>query len=98
MLRALIWWAARYERYYFRHIGELPSDCWTSVRYEELCRHPEATVRRVLAFLGAEPLAPLDYAREIAPRAVPRLPEVEQHRGLIGRRLGRTLQHHGYQW
>ena len=36
-------------------LARLPRSQWTDVRYEELCLQPEATLRRLCAFLGVDP-------------------------------------------
>lgn len=36
-------------------LAGLPRDRWTEVRYEELCGDPDATIRRLSAFLGLDP-------------------------------------------
>ena len=41
-------------RYYLDHIESVPRSDYVEVRYEDLCAEPEATLRRVLGFLGIE--------------------------------------------
>ncbi len=36
-------------------LSRLPRDRWTESRYEELCRDPAATLRRLFAFIGVDP-------------------------------------------
>lgn len=36
-------------------LARMPRNRWTEVRYEELCADPEATLRRLLAFLDLDP-------------------------------------------
>jgi hypothetical protein len=38
-------------------VAQLDPSRWTEVRYETLCRAPEATIRRLFAFMGVEPSA-----------------------------------------
>lgn len=35
----------------------VPRDCWTAVRYEELCEDPAATLQRLFSFIGVDTVA-----------------------------------------
>ena len=47
-------------------IAQLEPGRWTEVRYEELCTQPEATLRKLLAFVGVDPDRPRPEFRAIA--------------------------------
>lgn len=64
-------------RYFIDHVSELPRDCFISLTYEELCRHPEATIGEILDFLGV-PVQNSHLGEEISPRPVKLLPEVKR--------------------
>ena len=40
-----------------RLVGRLPVDCWIKVKYEDLCRTPDATLNELFKFLGLDPAA-----------------------------------------
>ena len=48
------------------------------VTYEDLCKTPEATIFKILAFLKLKPKSTLDYKSLIQPRPVNLLPEVKR--------------------
>lgn len=56
------------------------------VTYDELCAQPQATMRRVMDFLGLSPDVEPDYAQFIAPRSRPLLPRIAHNRARIERR------------
>jgi hypothetical protein len=51
-VRVVCWQVARTARYFLDNVGALPETDHISVRYEDLCREPDAVVNRILAFLG----------------------------------------------
>jgi hypothetical protein len=50
--RVVSWQVARTARYFVDNVGALAASDHLSVRYEDLCRDPDAVVNRILAFLG----------------------------------------------
>jgi hypothetical protein len=38
-----------------RHLADMPPDAHTSVRYEDLCRAPQAVMRQLFVFIGVDP-------------------------------------------
>lgn len=55
-------------RYYLRHFHELPAEDVISLRYEDLCREPDAHMKRITNFLGVVPRQGIAYGSKIAPR------------------------------
>jgi hypothetical protein len=82
--------------YYARHIGELPAGAYVDVGYEELCRQPDETIRRILVFAPAVPSPGFSCASEIAPRPVRLLPEVERVRPWLETIFVSQLAYFGY--
>jgi hypothetical protein len=62
------WQVARTARYFLDNVGALPPADHLSVRYEDLCRDPEAVVNRVLLFLGEAENHEVRYQDFIRPR------------------------------
>jgi hypothetical protein len=87
---------ARAADYYLDHIGELPQSRRTWVRYEDLCRSPDETVREVMELLNLTPKAQPDLAAHISPRPSRLLPVVEAHLPEVGPRLARYCEAFGY--
>ena len=67
--------SARMLKYYLAHFKELPPEDCISLRYEDLCREPDANMKRITDFLGAHPPASITYRDKIAPRESKRAPE-----------------------
>lgn len=74
-------------RYFLDNVSQLPPDDYVSIRYEDLCRDPNATIRGILDWLDLKEPSPYDYATLIQPRESPLLKEIDSHRDLIARRL-----------
>ncbi|MEG3850714.1 sulfotransferase [Microcoleus sp. herbarium19] len=83
--------------YYLENIQSLPTTDYISIKYEDLCQSPESTILKVLEFLQLEAKTTVDYDKELAPRPVKLLPEVENSSDEICRKLQPYLVHCGYQ-
>lgn len=80
-------------RHYVAHIAELPPERRLSLRYEDLCAHPEQELARILRFCGVP-----DAAVPVPPRPIDRglLPEVARRQARLGRAMGPYLAALGY--
>lgn len=55
------WQVTRTACYFVDHVRSLPEADYLSVRYEDLCRNPDATIERILTFLGLPHNADVRY-------------------------------------
>jgi hypothetical protein len=86
-------------RYYLEHIAAVPGGDYVEIRYEDLCAEPDATLRRVLSFLGIDPPPETTVADLVRPRQPAILGEIlERYRRIRSamagycRRLGYDLE------
>src|ERR687886_2267917 len=63
--------------YFLQNIGSLQNEDYVCVRYEDFCKQPEATILKILGFLGLKAQASLDYEKLIEPRRLELLPDTE---------------------
>ena len=70
--RVVGWQVARTARYFVDHVRSLPEADYLSVRYEDLCRTPEAVIQRILDFLGLPHNPSVRYQELIRVRERPR--------------------------
>lgn len=82
--------------YFLENIESLPEKDYLSVTYEDLCKAPEATIQKILRFLGLEPQVTLEYEKLIKPRPIELLPEVQRQYEQIRNQLQAYFTHHGY--
>jgi hypothetical protein len=82
--------------YFLENIDALPQRDYVSVTYEDLCKAPEATILKILGFLGLEARATLAYDSLIQPRPLKLLPEVERKYDEIRQKLQPYFAYHGY--
>ena len=78
---------ARGANYFLEHVDSLPQPDHISIRYEDLCTNPGATVKQVLDFLGLKKSVPVAYERFIAPRPIRLLPEVARRQKALREQL-----------
>ena len=64
---------------FVENIGFLSTADYVSIKYDDLCQAPEATITKILDFLGLEATATMDYESWIAPRPLNLLPELEKN-------------------
>jgi Sulfotransferase family len=82
--------------YYLQYVGSLSNADYITIRYEDLCRSPAASVTQVLEFFGLEPPAGRAYSSLIRPRPVHLLEEVTRAYDQVTRQLQPYLSRHGY--
>ncbi|MGB3640918.1 MAG: sulfotransferase [Rivularia sp. (in: cyanobacteria)] len=82
--------------YFLDNIELLSSSDYISVKYEDICKSPEATILKILEFLELEPTVNLNYEQLIKPRPVKLLPEVERNYNKICQQLNSYLTYHDY--
>lgn len=70
--KVVAWQVARTARYFLDNVRALPEGDHVSVRYEDLCRDPEAVVNRILRFLGEDENHEVKYRDFIRERAARR--------------------------
>lgn len=73
--------------YVLQHTGSLPPEDYISIRYEDLCEMPEATVASILSFLGLSLPGPDVSGSLIDRRPLSLLPEVERQAAAIREQL-----------
>ena len=64
---------------FVENISSLSTADYVSIKYDNLCQAPEATITKVLEFLGLEARTTIDYESWIASRPLNLLPEVERN-------------------
>jgi Sulfotransferase family len=82
--------------YFLENINALPKTDYVSLTYEELCHAPEATIMKILGFLGLEARVTLAYDSLIQPRQLKLLPEVERKYEQIRQKLQPYFAYHDY--
>lgn len=80
-------------RRWLRDVQALPADRHVSIRYEDLCAHPDVEVARILDRLGL-PTAPARVPPRDNQSAV--LPEVARYQSVIARKLRPYMDRPGY--
>ena len=73
--------------YYLRHVGDLSPHDYTELRYEDLCADPDATIQRILTFVGRHTEQPLTMRESMRPRGASILPDVMARYQRIRHRL-----------
>ena len=82
--------------YFLENVESLPEKDYLCLRYEDLCKAPEATIQKILGFLALEPRVTLEYEKLIKPRSIKLLPEVQRQYEQIRNQLQPYFTHHGY--
>jgi hypothetical protein len=85
--RVVKWQVTRTVRYFVDHIRSLPDADCLSVRYEDLCRDPDAVMQRILAFLRLPDNSEVRYRDFIRVRPRPRGVDGDGDPSAILRRL-----------
>jgi hypothetical protein len=70
--RVVGWQVTRTARYFVDNVRSLPEADYVSVRYEDLCREPQAVIHRILSFLGLPDNPDVRYEDFIRVRTRPR--------------------------
>lgn len=97
--RVVGWQVSRTARYFVDHVRELADRDYLSVRYEDLCRDPDAVIHLILAFLGLPYNSDIRYHDFIRVRERPRPANGDGDPSAILRRLDlqRYLVYCGYE-
>lgn len=82
--------------YFMENIGALPAQDYISIKYEDLCESPAATIGQIMTFLNIEDCSNLDYAQIIEPRSLNLLPEVQKRAKQIQQKSRAYCDYHGY--
>jgi hypothetical protein len=82
--------------YFLETIGTVPEENYVSVRFEDLCEQPQATLQKIFDGLQLSPEINIDYASLIHRRPVRLLPAVEQNQRRIYETLMPYYEFHGY--
>jgi hypothetical protein len=94
-VRALTAMVAYANGRYVRHVGRLAASEYVSIRYEDLCEHPAATMAEILRFCGVNARDTIG-AVQPRPRNTDLLPEVRRWRPVIEGVHRRYMAMHGY--
>jgi hypothetical protein len=83
-------------QYYVDNIGKLNKDDYLSIRYEDLCERPKEFLEKILNFANVDPALAALPVTGSRPRPAKVLPEIENHRSLIARKMAPYMELHGY--
>jgi hypothetical protein len=99
--RFALWFLVRYVAlaadYYVQKVAALTEDEHISIRYEDLCAGPGASIRSILSFLELTPPSFVNDDTLIAPRPRQWLPEVASQAEKVHRKLRSYYERHGYE-
>lgn len=95
--KLMAWQSVRMLQYYLAHFRELPAEDCISLRYEDLCKEPDAHMKRITDFLGVTPPESIRYGDKIAPRESKIPPEVKKRFEGLRKRLEPYLKEQGYE-
>ena len=96
MRQILLRQAVKTERLLLQSLGTLPEKTYVSLRYEDFCLDPKTVMHKIFQFLELMPREEIDYEKMVAPRTDRLLPEVEQARKKICRKLKGSMEQQGY--
>ena len=82
--------------YVMQHIDSLPTADALSLRYEDLCADPDHVVGSILSFLGMDGSTDGKLRALIAPRSLPRAPEMERWQPGLHQRMASFMNRYGY--
>jgi hypothetical protein len=94
--RLLVRYATRWTTGYLDRIAALPKDCYHELRYEDLCRQPNESIRDIMTFLGEQPENVVDYRDEIAVRPTNLLPGLLARKAALQQKFERYRRAWGY--
>jgi hypothetical protein len=95
-LRLAIRHVRRAADYYLENVSSLPAGDYITVRYEDLCADPRATLSSIMHALGLEDFADIDYNGYIKVRDVPLVGELERKWPQVSRSMKLYLDQFGY--
>lgn len=82
--------------YFIDHIQILPNSTYVSIRFEDLCKHPQATLDKILSFLHTKPVTPIEYDSLIQKRPTQLMPTVEYNHHRIAETLAPYFELQNY--
>ncbi len=82
--------------YFMQHIDSLPTSDHISIRYEDVCAEPRATLEHILSFLGLQERSNVPYETLIDPRPLRLLPEVVRKAAVVRKQLQPYYVQYGY--
>nr|WP_250564758.1 sulfotransferase [Adonisia turfae] len=82
--------------YFMKNIQSLPDSVYMSIRFEDLCEQPQATLKKIFDFLDVKPDVAIDYDSLIKKRPTQLIPTVAQHQQRIIQRLTPYFELHNY--
>ncbi len=82
--------------YFLANISQLAPQDYISLRFEDLCDRPQATIESILSFLAQQPQTPLDYGRWIDKTSPKLLPTVAKNQHQIYQQLQPYFQLHNF--
>jgi hypothetical protein len=82
--------------YFLENIGTIPPESYISIRFEDLCEHPQHTLQTIFDFLQLQPECFIDYDSLIRQRPVQLLPTVAKNQQRICQLLTPYLEFHRY--
>ena len=83
-------------RYFLKNYPALPASDFVSVQYEQLCREPDETMKKITDFIGVHPSQSIRYADKISPREPRLLPEIIHRFETVRESLRPYLEFQGY--
>jgi Sulfotransferase family len=81
---------------FLNHIDTISSNSYVSIRFEDFCDHPLATLQKILDFLQLDSQLSADCQALIKKRPVQLLPTVESNKARIYKQLKPYFDFHGY--
>lgn len=88
--------SVRMLKYYLAHFKELPAKDCIALRYEDLCRDPDANMKRITDFLGVRPPPQITYRNKISPRESKLPPDILARFQSLKKKLAPYLAEQGY--
>ena len=82
--------------YFLENVQLLPKRDYLSIKYEGLCKDPEAEISKILKFLNQESVVPLAYENLIQAQPLNLLPEIARNYDVLCQKLQPCLTYHGY--
>jgi hypothetical protein len=82
--------------YFLDNIDTIFSKTYVSIRFEDFCERPQATLQKIFDFLQLVPQIPTDYDSLIENRPTKLLPTVEKNQTRIYKQLKPYFDFHGY--
>ncbi len=82
--------------YFIDNIEQLPETTYVSIRFEDLCTHPKATLDKIFRFLQTTPVTPIEYDSLIQKRPTRLMPTVAKNQQRIAQKLAPYFELQNY--